>query len=149
VPADPRPEAKAIPVEPEPEPAAVAAAAPLPAAPAGGDALATLLASWPSIVERIGRNPANKPIIDACRPVEVSGATIVLGFPETKAFLRDVAERKRTVLETEIGQVLGRAVAIRCVASNVELVTSAPQVDFVEHARRVFEDDLVDVAEVE
>jgi len=148
--AKPKAEPKAIPVEPEPNeaPAVVPATAAAPAA-SGDDALAALLASWPSIVDRIGRNPANKPIIDACRPVEVSGATIVLGFPETKAFLRDVAERKRNVLETEIGQVLGRAVAVRCVASNVELVTSAPQVDLVEHARRVFEDDLVDVAEVE
>ncbi|HEY7024445.1 MAG TPA: DNA polymerase III subunit gamma/tau [Candidatus Limnocylindrales bacterium] len=144
----PKPEPRAIPVEPETEPAPAAADSAAPVTSAD-DALATLLASWPSIVDRIGKNPANKPIIDACRPVEVSGATIVLGFPETKAFLRDVAERKRTVLETEIGQVLGRAVAVRCVASNVELVTSAPQVDLVEQARRVFEDDLVDVAEVE
>jgi hypothetical protein len=150
-PAKPKPQAKAIPVEPEPKEAPVAdVAAPTPApVAAGDDALAALLASWPSIVDRIGKNPANKPIIDACRPVEVSGATIVLGFPETKAFLRDVAERKRNVLEAEIGHVLGRAVAVRCVASNVELVTNAPQVDLVEHARRVFEDDLVDVAEVE
>jgi DNA polymerase-3 subunit gamma/tau len=150
-PAKPKPQAKAIPVEPEPKEVPVAdVAAPTPApVAAGDDALAALLASWPSIVDRIGKNPANKPIIDACRPVEVSGATIVLGFPETKAFLRDVAERKRNVLEAEIGHVLGRAVAVRCVASNVELVTNAPQVDLVEHARRVFEDDLVDVAEVE
>jgi len=31
----------------------------------------------------------------------------------------------------------------------VEIVPTAPAVDLVEHARRVFEDDLVDVAEVE
>ena len=144
----PAPEAqlRAIPVQPETDRRSTPAPTPPPAA--DGE-LGTLLAAWPSIVERIGRNPANKPIIDACRPVEVSGATIVLGFPETKAFLRDVAERKRAVLETEIGSVLGRAVAVRCVASNVELVTTAPTVDLVEQARRVFEDDLLDVAEVE
>lgn len=149
-PAPARP-AKAIPVQAEPvQPMPeVQPARPVRAASSTDDPLAALLAAWPSIVERIGRNPANKPIIDACRPVEVSGATIVLGFPETKAFLRDVAERKRAVLETEIGSVLGRAVAVRCVASNVELVTAAPAVDLVEQARRVFEDDLVDVAEVE
>lgn len=108
-----------------------------------------MLAAWPSIVERVGRNPAYKPLITACRPVEVSGPTIVLGFPETQAFLRDRAEAKRVALETDIGHVLGRAVAVRCVTSNVELVASAPTVDLVEQARRVFEDDLVDVAEVE
>jgi DNA polymerase-3 subunit gamma/tau len=142
----PKAQPKAIPVQPETDRRSTPAPTPPPTA--DGE-LGTLLVAWPSIVERIGRNPANKPIIDACRPVEVSGATIVLGFPETKAFLRDVAERKRAVLETEIGSVLGRAVAVRCVASNVELVTTAPTVDLVEQARRVFEDDLLDVAEVE
>ena len=46
-------------------------------------------------------------------------------------------------------QVLGRAVAVRCVVSNVDLVTAPPAVDLVEQAKRVFEDDLLDVAEVE
>jgi DNA polymerase III subunit tau-like protein len=108
-----------------------------------------VLAAWSDIVARISRNPANKPLIEACRPVEVHGATIVLGFPETKRFLRENAERKRSAFEAEIGAVLGRAVAVQCVVSNVELVPSPPQIDLVEQARRVFEDDLLDVAEVE
>ena len=123
-------------------------------APIGAD-LAAVLAAWPQVVERIGHNPANKPLIAACRPVEVHDATIVLGFPESQAFLRDIAERKRSALEAEIGAVLGRVVAVRCVTSNVELVAAAPSLasgptdDLVAHARRVFEEDLLDVAEVD
>jgi DNA polymerase III subunit gamma/tau len=127
-------------------PAAGNAAAP---APAADSELGAVLNAWPEIVARISKNPANKPLIEACRPVEVQGATIVLGFPENKAFLRENAERKKSAFESEIGQVLGRAVAVRCVTSNVELVTAPPAVDLVEQARRVFEDDLVDIAEVE
>ncbi len=114
-----------------------------------------MLAAWPQVVERIGRNPANRPLIAACRPVEVRGAQIVLGFPESQAFLRDIAERKRSLLEDGIGEVLGRAVAISCVATNVELPQPEPSGgsgtggDLVAQARRVFGDDLVDVAEVE
>ena len=163
---------KAIPVRPEPEPALpsepklvapppppvepVTPVAPVPMenvpaeSPVVSDGdLAGVVAAWPDIVARISRNPANKPLIEACRPVEVRGATIVLGFPENKSFLRENAERKRGAFEAEIGQVLGRGIAVVCVVSNVELVPTAPTVDLVEHAKRVFEDDLVDVAEVE
>jgi hypothetical protein len=118
-------------------------------------ALAAVITAWPQVVERVGHNPANKPLIAACRPVEVRDSTIVLGFPESQAFLRDIAERKRATLEAEIGHVLGRAVAVHCVTSNVELVASSAALsapagdDLVAHARRVFEDDLVDVAEVD
>ncbi len=118
--------------------------------------LQELLAAWPRIVEVISRNPASRPLISACRPVEVRDATIVLGFPESQAFLRDIAERKRTMLEEGIGQVLGRPVAVRCVATNIELVEPVAALaaatngdDLVAQARRIFEDDLVDVAEVD
>jgi DNA polymerase-3 subunit gamma/tau len=120
------------------------------------DMLSQLLAAWPQVVDRIGMNPANKPLIAACRPVEVSNSTVVLGFPESKAFLRDAAERKRSVFEAEIGQVLGRSVAVKCVATNVELVEPVAALavvgsgdDLVAQARRIFQDDLVDVAEVD
>jgi len=134
---------------PELPPSPPAAPAPAPEASPTDGHLATVLKAWPDIVARISRNPANKPLIEACRPVEVHGATIVLGFPEDKRFLRENAERKKSAFESEIGQVLGRAVAVRCVVSNVELVTVSPAVDLVEQARRVFEDDLLDVADVE
>jgi DNA polymerase-3 subunit gamma/tau len=120
------------------------------------DALAALLAAWPSVVERVGRNPADRPLINACRPVEVSGAMIVLGFPESQAFMRDIAQRKQHKLEEGIAEVLGRPVNVRCVATNVELVQQqaalAPATgpdDLVEQARRIFADDLADVAEVD
>jgi hypothetical protein len=126
-------------------------------APASSDdPLAALLASWPTIVERISRNPANRPLINACRPVEVRGATIVLGFPESQAFMRDIAQRKQHLLEEGIAEVLGRAVAVTCVATNVELVTPTATLaptngsdDLVAQARKIFEDDLADVAEVD
>jgi DNA polymerase III subunit gamma/tau len=138
----------------ESEPAVQPAPATSPAV--SDEPLQELLAAWPSIVQVIGRNPANRPLIAACRPVEVRDAVIVLGFPESQAFLRDIAERKRTMLEEGIGQVLGRAVVVRCVASNIELVEPAAALatagsgdDLVAQARRIFEDDLVDVAEVD
>ena len=142
-------EPKAIPVHPEaaPELAAPAIAAPAMAAPEGE--LGAVLGAWSEIVARISQNPANKPLIEACRPVEVHGATVVLGFPENKAFLRENAERKRAAFEAGIGEVLGRAVAVRCVTSNVELASATPAPDLVEQARRVFQEDLLDVAEVE
>ena len=120
------------------------------------DGLQELLNAWPAVVQIIGSNPANGRSINACRPVEVRGAIIVLGFPESQAFLRDIAERKRTMLEEGIGQVLGRPVAVRCVATNIELVEPVAALagaangdDLVAQARRIFEDDLVDVAEVD
>jgi len=176
---DPRPQ-RAVPIEPTPPPVAraeqpapavesapaVASAAaeesapPAPPVPAGpaleSDGLQELLTAWPQVVSIISRNPANRPLINACRPVEVRGAIIVLGFPESQAFLRDIAERKRTMLEEGIGQVLGRPVAVRCVATNVELVVPVAVLagpangdDLVAQARRIFHDDLVDVAEVD
>jgi DNA polymerase-3 subunit gamma/tau len=160
--AEPAEDVAAVPAEdvaavPEAAPPSHEAAPPTPVAAATGDQpLQDLLAVWPQVVERISGNPANKPIIAACRPVEVSDATIVLGFPESQAFMQGVAERKRASLEADIGHVLGRAVAVRFVATNVELVETVATLavaggseDLVAHARRVFGDDVRDVAEVE
>ena len=51
---------------------------------------------------------------------------------------------------------LGRAVAVKCVATNIELVEPVAALaatgngdDLVAQARRIFEDDLVDVTEVD
>jgi DNA polymerase-3 subunit gamma/tau len=120
---------------------------------AGDDQLEQLRAAWPQVVEHISRNPANRPLIAACRPVEIRDGRIILGFPESQSFLRDIAERKRSVLEEGLSAVLGRPVAVQCVATNIEMVEPAPADqgtdELVAHARRVFEDDLVDIAEVE
>ena len=128
-----------------PPPAAAATTAP---APAG--ALEELLAAWPTIVARVSLHPPTKPLIVACRPVAVEGNVVTLGFPEEQAFLKDVAERKKSVIEQGIGESLGRAVAVRCVVANVELV--APQASdeafLLSEAKRIFADDLVDVGEI-
>jgi hypothetical protein len=120
---------------------------------AADDQLEQLRAAWPQVVEHVSRNPANRPLIAACRPVEIRDGRIILGFPESQAFLRDIAERKRSVLEEGLSAVLGRRVAVQCVATNIEMIEPTPADqgtdELVAHARRVFEDDLVDVAEVD
>jgi hypothetical protein len=84
--------------------------------------------------------------------MSVDGNVVTLGFPEAKAFLKDVAERKRADLEAAVGGFLGRSVSVRCVATNIDLVPPVSGDDesgriFAE-AKRIFEDDLVDVGEV-
>jgi DNA polymerase-3 subunit gamma/tau len=150
-------ESEPVPVQSEPKVVSseskVVSSEPAPAGPVD-DALAALIAAWPQVIERIGRNPADRPLINACRPLEVSGATIVLGFPENQAFMRDIAERKQHKLEEGIAEVLGRPVAVRCVATNVEpiapqMATAAQPQDLLAQARKIFADDLADVAEVD
>jgi DNA polymerase-3 subunit gamma/tau len=124
------------------------------AAPADGAAaspgLVELIAAWPRIVAELSSSPPIKPLVEACRPIDMTGNQVILGFPEGKAFLRDVAERRRTHLEEGIGKVLGRAVAVRLVATNLDLLPApaAEEVDLLTMARRVFADDLVDADEV-
>jgi DNA polymerase-3 subunit gamma/tau len=146
---EPEPVAQPAPVaadEPEPSPSPEAAAAPV----VPSDALDALLAAWPAIVARVSQHPPTKPLIVACRPVAVDGNVVTLGFPEEQAFLKDVAERKKTVIEQGIGESLGRAVAVRCVVANVELASPAAAGDayLMAEAKRIFADDLVDVGEI-
>jgi DNA polymerase-3 subunit gamma/tau len=114
-------------------------------------ALERLLAAWPDVVASVSRNPANRPLIAACRPIELRDGVVVLGFPEDQAFLRDIAERKRAVLEDAVGAVLGRPTGVRCVVANIELAgpTTPPDGDLVAQARRIFADDVAEVGEVE
>ena len=130
-----------------PGPAATAS----PPAADGNVLLARLLSAWPDVVSHVARNPANRPLISACRPVDYRDGVVVLGFPESQGFLRDIAERKRTVLEEGVAAVLGEPVRVRCVATNVELAEPAADAhgDLVAQARRIFADDLVDVRQVE
>jgi DNA polymerase-3 subunit gamma/tau len=127
---------------PKPRPAAE------PAEPSPG--LAELIGAWPRIVAELSSSPPIKPLIEACRPIEMTGNQVILGFPEGKAFLRDVAERRRTHLEEGIGKVLGRGVAVRLVATNLDLLPApaAEEADLLTMARRIFADDLVDADEV-
>ena len=123
------------------------------AEPVPEDPLVELRRRWPEVVALISRHPPTKPLIEACRPMSVDGATVTLGFPESQLFLRDVADRRRPTLEEGLSRVLGRPVAVRCVATNVELDV-APPADpegsaVIAAARAVWGDELVGVREVD
>ena len=129
-------------------PAAAAASVPS-AATAPNPELATLLERWPELVASV--RPATRAVVSWCRPLSVDGALVTLGFPEAKAFLKDHAERKRPDLEAAVAQFLGRPVTVRCVATNLDLVSPPPddEAAFVlNEARRIFAEDLLDVGEV-
>jgi DNA polymerase-3 subunit gamma/tau len=127
-----------------------AAAAPVSTTGAAPNAeLATLLERWPELVASV--RPATRAVVSWCRPLSVDGALVTLGFPEAKAFLKDHAERKRPDLEAAVAQFLGRPVTVRCVATNLDLVSPPPddEAAFVlNEARRIFAEDLLDVGEV-
>jgi DNA polymerase-3 subunit gamma/tau len=169
-------ERRAKPPEPEPEPAhepqpEAASAIPPPEAaieapPAAPDEpvpqaamgssgdpnpeLDRLMAGWADVVASV--RPATRAIITECRPMAIDGNVITLGFPEAKAFLKEVADRKRPDLEAAVGAFLGRAVAVRCVATNLDLVPPAADDDqanvLYAEARRIFADQLEDIGEV-
>jgi hypothetical protein len=65
--------------------------------------------------------------------------------------LKDVAERRRAILEDGVGRVLGMPVSVRCVAANVE-VSPLPQdpdsTRLLTEFRRIYGDDVVDVNDV-
>jgi DNA polymerase III subunit gamma/tau len=138
------------PVEPA-TPPATEAVTPA-AAAAGPELLDDLRRRWPEIVAWIGRNPANKPLVENCRPVEVRDGFVILGFPEDQPFLREKAEQRRSYLEDGLAHVLGRPVGVRCVVANVELAdghdASDDGIDLVAQARRVFEGELADIEDI-
>ena len=135
-------------------PAATEGTAPAPTAPPTGATpspeLERLMSGWADVVASV--RPATRAIITECRPMAVDGNVVTLGFPEAKAFLKDVAERKRPDLEAAVGGFLGRTVAVRCVATNLDLVPPPPADDAADpmwtEARRIFAEDLADVGEV-
>jgi hypothetical protein len=128
--------------EPEAPPQAAATSAP---------ALSELDRAWPGIVAELSKSPPIKPLIQVCRPIALDGDVVTLGFPEGQSFLKDVAERRRATLEEGIGRALGRSVAVRLVATNLDLLPPPDDEDaerVLEAARRIFADDLVDAGEV-
>jgi DNA polymerase-3 subunit gamma/tau len=155
-PAPPPVPATAPGLAPPPSAEAPVAEAPVPIEatprPATEDALAELRRRWPEVVSLISRHPPTKPLIEACRPIAVDGAVVTLGFPESQLFLRDVADRRRGTLEDGVGRILGRAVSVRCVATNLELEASTPpdpeSADVLRAARDVWGDELVEIPEV-
>jgi DNA polymerase-3 subunit gamma/tau len=126
---------------------------PASAAPGSDEPLVELRRRWPEIVALISRHPPTKPLIEACRPLAVDGAVVTLGFPESQLFLRDVADRRRPTLEEGLSRVLGRPVAVRCVATNVEMDVTPPAdsegTAVIAAARAVWGDELVGVREVD
>jgi hypothetical protein len=118
-----------------------------------GDDLERLRTGWAGLVEQITLiNRAVKPLIVDCRPIGVEGNVVTLGFPEEKAFLKDVAERRRPILEQAFSQYLDHPVGVRCVATNLDLVPPLPADTDAAHllleAHRIFADDLADTPEV-
>jgi hypothetical protein len=98
------------------------------------------------------RNRAVKPLITACRPIGVEGSVVTLGFPEEQGFLKDVADRRRPLLEECIGAFLGHDVGVRCIATNLDLVAPLPEdqeaADILAEAHRIFAEDRLDVPDV-
>ena len=156
---EPRPSeaAQEVPAPPtsesEPPPSPPPSATPEPAAAGDTDEaeIALVRTSWPQIVSAIGSNPANRPLVSNCRPVELRDGFLVLGFGEDQAFMRDIAERKRRVLEEGIAGVIGRPVAVRCVVTNLEQVApvGSGEGDLVAKARQIFDDELAGFEDVD
>jgi len=149
---------KAKPSPPEPEsaasesvPAPEAASTSVQALAPTGD-LATLRDRWSEVVARVSANPPAKPLIVECRPVSVEDNLVTLGFPESKAFLKDLLEKRRAILEESVSAVLGRPVAVRCVATNIDVLPELPSDDeaawILAEARRIFGEEGADPAEV-
>jgi DNA polymerase III subunit gamma/tau len=145
----------------EPATAPAPAEAPSPAAPSAptkvaqpaptGD-LAILRERWADVVARVSANPPAKPLIAECRPVSVEDGVVTLGFPESKAFLRDLLEKRRNILEESISAVLEHNVAVRCVATNIDVLpdlpTDAEAAWILAEAKRIFGEEGADPAEV-
>ncbi|MBI3749023.1 MAG: DNA polymerase III subunit gamma/tau [Chloroflexi bacterium] len=140
----------AAPTPDDAPPVASPAGSPAPAArPVGGSPdLDRLAGGWIEVVASVG--PATRAVINECRPLSVEGNVVTLGFPEAKAFLKDVAARKAKELDAAVGAFLGRSVNVRCVATNVELpLPPTTDADLVlAEARRIFADDIVEIGEV-
>jgi len=149
-PAKAGPTAKAAPVAVAPLAAAPQAASSAPAP--GEEALERLRQGWPEFVERVSANPMLKPVVAACRPVEVRDGIVVLGFPEETPFYREKAEQRRAALEAGVEAVLGRTYGVRCVTTNLEalppLPVKADDPDLVARFREIFAGELADVAEI-
>jgi DNA polymerase-3 subunit gamma/tau len=142
-------------VAPAPPPTGAPSAQPSSAlaSPSGADVdgLRALDRLWSSIVADLSKSPPIKPLIAVCRPIDVDGNVVTLGFPEGKSFLKDVAERRRATLEEGIARALGHTVVVRLVATNLELLPPPVEEDaerLIAAARRIFADELVDAREV-
>ena len=157
--AAPRQEPESRPARASREPSAAGpepAAAPAPETAADDGAplsdLERLRHGWAQVISLIGSNPSMRPLILDCRPIGVEANVVTLAFPEEKAFFKDIAERKRSTLETGLGQFLGHEVGVRCVATNFELIPPLPsdvdEARILEEAHRIFAEDMADIREI-
>jgi DNA polymerase-3 subunit gamma/tau len=149
----------AVPIEASASPRSTPKA-PAETAPADGprptsdaaELFARIRATWPEVVAYVSQWPADKPLINASRPIEVRDGVLVLGFPEHQAFLREKAEepKRRQKFEQALEHVLGRPIGVRCVVANLDALDplATESDNLVEHAKRVFEGELADVGEV-
>ena len=117
------------------------------------DDLERLRQGWAAVVTTITeRNRAVKPLITVCLPIGVEGNVVTLGFPEEQGFLKDVADRRRPLLEECIGAYLGHDVGVRCIATNLDLVAPIPDdqeaANILAEAHRIFAEDRLDVPDV-
>jgi DNA polymerase III subunit gamma/tau len=112
-----------------------------------GDELDRLVNDWPEIVRSV--RPATRAVLTECRPIAVDGNVVTLGFPEAKAFLKDHAERRRQDVEAAVSGHLGREISVRSVATNIEVAPIGGAEDLVAEAKRIFGEDLVEVAEID
>ena len=116
------------------------------------DLIEKVRSGWPAIVAGLSK-PSLKPLVEACRPVRTDGRTVVLGFPEDKAFLREKAEQRHAEFEAAIAGVVGMEVGVRCVATNLEALPPLPHEaigrENLAAARRVFAGDLADASDVD
>ena len=120
---------------------------------AGTGDLERLRNDWSLLVAQVSElNRAVQPLIKECRPIGVEGNIVTLGFPEEKAFLKDVAERRRPILEQAFSQFLEHPVGVRCVATNLDLMPPLPAdadaAHILSEAHRIFADDLANIPEV-
>ena len=120
---------------------------PVPVTVGVGNDLERLVGDWPEIVKSV--SPATRAVLSECRPIAVDGNVVTLGFPEAKSFLKDHAERRKSDVETAVGGHLGRPVSVRAVATNIEVAPLVAAEDLVAEARRIFGEDLVEVAEID
>ena len=93
-----------------------------------------------------------KPLITACRPIGVEGNVVTLGFPEEQGFLKDVAERRRPLLEECIGEYLGARSASAASRPTSTCCRRCPPTQEAAHilaeAHRIFAEDRLEVPEV-
>jgi DNA polymerase-3 subunit gamma/tau len=113
----------------EPAPAARPADPSHPAATPAAIPLGTVSAQWDQVVTACKKYHPNLPaLLEHCRPVEIQGDTIVLGFKNDVLLSKASDGDRRVGIEKALKEVLGVALNVRCVVSDAE-VSLPPDLD--------------------